>query len=136
MCYIYICPHICMFVCCDSRRDSIRRKSGSCSSVRAHCNRFYQRVPPHTHIILLSCCVHCVRCFVSVSISFRLVCLLIAYTLNNLIACSVSVSLSLLFLSVQALNIIIVKQQQHCKYRHTYVFVHVYVVDITESLAL
>lgn len=109
-CYIYICPHICMFVWCDCRRDSIRRKSGSCSSARAHCNRFYQRVPP-TQVCLLSCCVHCVRCFVSVSISFRLVCLLIAYTFNNSIACSVYLSVSLLFLSDHALNIIIVKQQ-------------------------
>lgn len=111
MCLLYLYMSAYLYVCVvrlSPRFDSTEERKLLISSRTLQ--SFYQRVPP-TQVCLLSCCVHCVRCFVSVSISFRLVCLLIAYTFNNSIACSVYLSVSLLFLSDHALNIIIVKQQ-------------------------
>lgn len=111
MCLLYLYMSAYLYVCVvrlSPRFDSTEERKWLISSRTLQ--SFLSTCSP-TQVCLLSCCVHCVRCFVSVSISFRLVCLLIAYTFNNSIACSVYLSVSLLFLSDHALNIIIVKQQ-------------------------
>lgn len=63
MCYISI--YVCLLVGIDCRRDSIRWKSGSCSSARALCNRVLSTfVPPptthtHTHYSSTVCLAVC-----------------------------------------------------------------------------